>query len=51
MNKITIALDPQDWVWLCEFLSQVLKEDDMDEYDREDTERLLRLLQAAESGS
>lgn len=47
-NSIQIDFPISDWVWLCEFLSTLLHELEGDEL--EDTERILNLLQSAESG-
>lgn len=50
MNTIRVDFPLDEWVWLCEFLSEVLKRGELDKHAREDTEHILALLQAAESG-
>jgi hypothetical protein len=45
LNSITVNLPVNDWVWLCEFLSTVIKEGKLDPYSKADTQRLLDLLQ------
>lgn len=40
-----------DWVWLCEFLNEVIKLDNpLEPYDKEDLRRIIRLLEATEAG-
>ena len=50
MSSIVIELPTKDWVWLCEFLSTVLREGELDSYTREDIEHIYQLLRAAEKG-
>lgn len=51
MNTITVDFPMDDWVWLCEFLNEVIKLDDpTDPYDRSDLRRVINLLEAAEQG-
>jgi len=49
-NKIVVEFNIPDWVWLCEFLSQVIHEGELDEYTKEDTEHLYDVLTSAERG-
>ena len=46
-STIKVDFPISDWVWLCEFLSTVIHEGDLDPYEREDTQRLYDLLNAA----
>lgn len=49
-GTITVEFESNDWVWLCEFLSTVIHEGELDPYSKQDTEHLLNVLQTAEGG-
>ena len=48
MVRFKVELEPDDWQWLCELLNETLKLGELDQHSREDTERMLRLLEVAE---
>lgn len=50
-GTITVGFEAEDWVWLCNLLSLILKEPGNDEYGREDAKHLLDALEAAEAGT
>jgi len=51
MGKITVAFDKDDWVWLCDFLVTVIKEETrLKPYEREDLAHITNLLYDAEKG-
>jgi len=50
MTKIIVEFSVKDWVWLCEFLSTVIHNGELDEYEEEDAQRLNDLLHAMERG-
>jgi hypothetical protein len=43
-NTIKVEFPVSDWIWLCEFLSEVIKLGELEPYVEEDTQRLLDLL-------
>lgn len=49
-GKITVELDAEDWVWLCELLAEAINEPEIPEMVRDDFEHALSALQAFEDG-
>lgn len=49
-GAITIELELEDWVWLCNLLSLILNDKGADKYMKEDTKHLLDILEDSETG-
>lgn len=49
-GKITVTLEAEDWVWLCELLSEAVNSPDVDMMLGEDMEHALHALGAFEDG-
>lgn len=49
-GTITVTLAAEDWVWLCELLSEVVTQPDLDEMCRQDIESAISTLQSFEAG-
>jgi hypothetical protein len=50
-GRITVTLDAEDWVWLCELLAEVANSPETDMMLGEDVEHALSALGAFENGT
>lgn len=50
MDKIQVEFTIDEWVWWIEFLTQLYKQSLTDEYEQEDTARIINALKDAKQG-